>query len=83
MTGQTEGQFQDQQRGTTLAVKQAFTTMLLAKGALKVAQDELQNYHQQLDIFRVRYNDGDIGKIDFSAWTCSWRSSRAMKQPPR
>lgn len=39
--------------------------MLLAKGALKVAQDELQNYHQQLDIFRVRYNDGDIGKIDF------------------
>jgi outer membrane protein, heavy metal efflux system len=64
-TAQTEGQFHDQQRGTALAVKQAFTTVLLAKGALKVAQDELQNYHQQLDIFRVRYNDGDLGKIDF------------------
>ena len=64
-TAQTEGQFHDQQRGTVLAVKQAFTTMILAKGALKVAQDELQNYHQQLDIFRVRYNDGDLGKIDF------------------
>ena len=64
-TAQTEGQFHDQQRGTVLAVRQAFTTMILAKGALKVAQDELQNYHQQLDIFRVRYNDGDLGKIDF------------------
>jgi outer membrane protein, heavy metal efflux system len=64
-TAQTEGQFHDLQRGTTLAVKQAFTNMLLAKGALKIAQDELTNYHQQLDIFRVRYNDGDIGRIDF------------------
>src|SRR5580704_11881943 len=45
-TAQTEVQFHDQQRGTVLAVKQAFTTMILAKGALKVAQDELQNYHQ-------------------------------------
>ncbi len=25
----------------------------------------LNNYKQQLDIYRVRYNDGDIGKIDF------------------
>ena len=58
-------QFHDQQRGTVLAVKQAFTTMLLAKAALKVAQDNLKNYNQQLDIFRARYHDGDLGKIDF------------------
>jgi cobalt-zinc-cadmium efflux system outer membrane protein len=64
-TSQTEAQFHDQERGTVLAVKQAFTTMLLAKAALKVAQDNLKNYQQQLDIFRVRYKDGDIGKIDF------------------
>jgi cobalt-zinc-cadmium efflux system outer membrane protein len=64
-TAQTEGLFHDQQRGTVLAVKQAFTGVLLAKGALKIAQDELKNYQQQLDINRVRYNDGDIGKIDF------------------
>jgi len=43
-TSQTEAQFHDQQRGTVLAVKQAFTNMLLAKAALKVAQDNLKNY---------------------------------------
>lgn len=64
-TSQTEAQFHDQQRGTVLAVKQAFTTMLLAKAALKVAQDNLKNYRQQLDIFQARYKAGDIGKIDF------------------
>jgi outer membrane protein, heavy metal efflux system len=64
-TSQTEAQFHDQQRGTVLAVKQAFTNMLLAKAALKVAQDNLKNYNQQLEIFRARYHDGDIGEIDF------------------
>ena len=34
-TAQTEGQFHDQQRGTILAVKQAFTTMLLAKASIE------------------------------------------------
>ena len=52
-TSQTEAQFHDQQRGTVLAVKQAFTTMVLAKAALKVAQDNLTNYKQQLDIYRA------------------------------
>ena len=64
-TSQSEAQFHDQQRGTVLAVKQAFTTMLLAKAALKVAQDNLKNYQQQLEIFSARYKAGDIGKIDF------------------
>jgi outer membrane protein, heavy metal efflux system len=64
-TSQTEAQFHDQQRGTVLTVRQAFTTMLLAKEALKVAQDQLKNYRQQLDINRTRYQAGDIGKIDF------------------
>ena len=64
-TAQTADQFHDQQRGTVLAVKQAFTTMVLAKAALKVAQDNLKNYRQQLDIFRASYQDGNIGKIDF------------------
>ncbi|HTZ58397.1 MAG TPA: TolC family protein [Acidobacteriaceae bacterium] len=64
-TAQTEGQYHDQQRGTVLAVKQAFTSMLVAKGALNVARDELNNYKQQLDINLARYHAGDIGKIDY------------------
>ena len=65
MPGQQLLQLHDQQRGTVLAVKQAFTNMLLAKSALKVAQDNLKNYQQQLNIFQYRFKAGDIGKIDF------------------
>lgn len=64
-TAVTQGQFHDQQRAAVLAVKQAFTNMLLAKATLKIAQDNLANYTQQLDIFRARYQTGDLGKIDF------------------
>ncbi len=64
-TAQTEAQFHDQQRQTTLAVRQAFTNMLLAKAALKLAQDNLKDYRQQLDISHTRYQAGDIGKLDY------------------
>jgi outer membrane protein, heavy metal efflux system len=64
-TQQTVAQLHDQERQTVLAVRQAFTNMLLAKETLKLAQDNLQNYTQQLDINRNRYQSGDIGKLDF------------------
>jgi outer membrane protein, heavy metal efflux system len=62
---QTAAQLHDQERGTILAAKQAFTNMLLAKEALKVVQDMLKNYLQQMDIFQARYKDGDLGKLDY------------------
>ena len=64
-TAQTEAQFHDQQRQTALAVRQAFINMLLAKAALKMAQDNLKDYKQQLDIGHTRYQAGDIGKLDY------------------
>jgi outer membrane protein, heavy metal efflux system len=64
-TAQTQAQFHDQERQTTLAVRQAFTNMLLAKAALNLAQDNLRDYRQQLDISRTRYQAGDIGKLDY------------------
>jgi cobalt-zinc-cadmium efflux system outer membrane protein len=64
-TAQTEAQFHDQERQTTLLVRQAFTTMVLAKATLKLAQDNLRDYRRELDIQRTRYQAGDIGKLDF------------------
>jgi outer membrane protein, heavy metal efflux system len=64
-TAQTAAQLHDQERGTIMAAKQAFTDMLLAKAALKVAQDNLANYRQQMDIFQASYKDGNLGKLDF------------------
>ena len=64
-TDQTGAQFHDQQRQTTLLVRQAFTSMLLAKAALQLAKDNLKNYRQQLDVNHTRFQSGDIGKLDY------------------
>jgi cobalt-zinc-cadmium efflux system outer membrane protein len=62
---QTEAQYHDQQRQTILAVKQAFTNMLLAKAALKLAQQNRQDFAHQLEIDHERFTHGDIGKLDY------------------
>jgi len=64
-TDQTRDQYTLQEQQTILAVKQAFTSMLLAKAVLKLAQDNLKDYRHELDISKARYDSGDIGKIDF------------------
>jgi cobalt-zinc-cadmium efflux system outer membrane protein len=64
-TDQTRDQLALQEQQTILAVKQAFTTMLLAKAALKLAQDNLRDFHHELDINKARYDAGDIGKLDY------------------
>jgi outer membrane protein, heavy metal efflux system len=64
-TAQTDGQYHDQIRQTTLLAKQSFTTLLLAKAALKLAQDNLNDYRHVLQINHDRFNAGDIGKLDY------------------
>ena len=64
-TAQTDGQYHDQVRQITLQVKQNFTTLLLAKATLKLAQDNLSSFRHELQINLDRYNAGDIGKLDY------------------
>ena len=64
-TAQTEGQYHDQIRQTTLGARQAFTNLVLAKATLKLAQDNLKDFHHELDINKARYDAGDIGKLDY------------------
>jgi len=64
-TDETRDQYNLQEQQTILAVKQAFTSMLLAKAALKLAQDNLKDFRHELDISKARYDAGDIGKIDY------------------
>ena len=64
-TAQTDGQYHDQVRQITLQVRQNFTTLLLAKAALKLAQDNLSSFRHELQINLDRYNAGDIGKLDY------------------
>lgn len=64
-TEQTLDQYHDQQRQLTLVVEQTFTTMLLAKAALKLAEDNLADFRHELDINQERFKAGDIGKLDY------------------
>jgi cobalt-zinc-cadmium efflux system outer membrane protein len=64
-TDQTRDQYTLQEQQTILSVKQAFTNMLLAKATLKLAQDNLKDFHHELDINKARYDAGDIGKLDY------------------
>ena len=55
----------DTERQTILQVKQAFTNMLTAKAALKIAGDNLDSYSKTVDLSKARLNAGDISATDF------------------
>jgi cobalt-zinc-cadmium efflux system outer membrane protein len=62
---QTTAQYRDQQRITLFVVKEAFTNLVIAKAALKLAQENLVDFRHEVGINRERFNAGDIGKLDF------------------
>src|ERR1700733_13746034 len=64
-TAQTDAQYHLQEQQTVLAIRQAFTSFVLAKAAKKLADDNLADYRHELDIGRERYKAGDISKLDF------------------
>ena len=61
----TESQYHDLERQTVLAVKNAFTNMLLAKAALQLADGNLTSYRKVVDLSRVRLQAGAISQTDF------------------
>jgi len=64
-TSQTQAQLEDTIRQTTLAVKQAFTHMLIAKEALELSTASLKDFRHEVEISNDRYKAGDLGKLDY------------------
>jgi outer membrane protein, heavy metal efflux system len=64
-TDVTQSQYNDTERQTILQVKQAFTNMLTAKAALKIAGDNLDSYSKTVNLSKARLNAGDISATDF------------------
>jgi cobalt-zinc-cadmium efflux system outer membrane protein len=62
---QTESQYHDQERQIVLAVRQAFTNMLLAKASLMVAQENREDYQKTVDLSKARLDAGDITRTDY------------------
>jgi outer membrane protein, heavy metal efflux system len=61
----TGSQYNDTERQTILQVKEAFTNLLTAKAALKLAGDNLDSYGKTVELNRARLNAGDISPTDF------------------
>jgi cobalt-zinc-cadmium efflux system outer membrane protein len=64
-TDVTQSQYKDAERQTILQVKQAFTNMLAAKAALKIADDNLSSYRKTVELSKARRDAGDISETDF------------------
>ncbi len=64
-TSQTAAQLEDTTRQTVLAVRSAFTRMLIAKESLELSRAQLADFRHEVDINHDRYTAGDIGKLDF------------------
>jgi len=55
----------DNERQLRFQVVQEFINVLLAKSVLQLAQDDLSNYSQQLDLNRERLRAGDLAEADY------------------
>jgi cobalt-zinc-cadmium efflux system outer membrane protein len=64
-SAQTQAQLEDTTRQTILAVKTAFTNMLMAKASLQLASESLKEFQHEVSIATDRYKAGDLAKIDF------------------
>ena len=64
-TAQTDAQLQFTKQQTILAVREAFTNLVIAKAAKKLADDNLADYKRELAIQQNRYQAGDLAKLDF------------------
>ncbi len=64
-TDVTQSQYKDSERQTILQVKQAFTDMLAAKAALKIADENLSGYGKTVELSKARRDAGDISETDF------------------
>jgi len=64
-TAQTQAQLEDSVRTTLLALKTAFTQMLIAKQALELSSANLKDFRHEVEISYDRYKAGDLGKLDY------------------
>ena len=65
VSAQTEAQLEDTVRTTQLAIRQAFTHLLIAKEVVELSAASLKDFRHEVEISNDRYLAGDLGKLDF------------------
>jgi len=64
-TVETDAELQLTVQQTILAVRSAFTNLVIAKAAKKLADDNLADFKKEVAIGQDRYKAGDLAKLDF------------------
>jgi len=64
-TVETDADLQLTVQQTILAVRTAFTNLIIAKAAKKLADDNLADFKKEIAIGQDRYKAGDLAKLDF------------------
>jgi cobalt-zinc-cadmium efflux system outer membrane protein len=64
-TVETDAQLQLTVQQTILAVRTAFTNLIIAKAAKNLAGDNLADFKKEVAIGNDRYKTGDLAKLDF------------------
>ncbi len=64
-TVETDAELQLTVQQTILAVRTAFTNLVIAKAARKLADDNLADFKKEIAIGSDRYKAGDLAKLDF------------------
>jgi cobalt-zinc-cadmium efflux system outer membrane protein len=64
-TTQTDAQYQTTIQQTVLAVRTAFTNLIIAKAAKKLADDNLADFRKEVQIGKDRYDAGDLARLDY------------------
>jgi len=64
-TVQTDAQLHLTEQQTIFAVRQAFTSFIIAKAAKKLADDNLADFKHEVNIGQDRLKAGDLAKLDF------------------
>jgi cobalt-zinc-cadmium efflux system outer membrane protein len=64
-TVETDDQLQLTVQQTVLAVRTAFTNLVIAKAAKKLADDNLADFKKEVAIGNDRYKAGDLAKLDY------------------
>jgi len=63
-TAIAESTYLDQERGMLFALRNAFVQTLQAKAFLQNAIENLQYWDRELEVFRKRYQAGDLAQVD-------------------
>jgi cobalt-zinc-cadmium efflux system outer membrane protein len=81
-TAIAETTFLDQERNLLFNLRTAFVNALQAKAFFRNATENLNYWDKELEVFRTRFQAGDLAQVDLNRLGCSGSSSNRISRRP-